>query len=441
MRRRAVPFDSTYGSMGAPARKLPRNVRVAELVIPDPTPTPRPVVADVASARGPASGRRRIPAMRRRRVRVSLALVALAALVFVAASVRDVKGLKSLPARAVGALGDFIRDAKGQIEDAVSDEKKPAKDEPAPAPAPPVAAPIKINRFGFHPVPGPGMEWFPSTFQTTDGAYDLIIHFHGNPDVVKESVEVANINAVLVTLNIGLGSGTYESFFKKPQQYEKLLAEIDRGLRLRGVETPHLRRVALAGWSAGYGSISSILATREKTDPLDAILIFDGVHCSWEGGSSAQLGGIISSSSQLTPELLAAHASGAIQTSQLGPFLRAAEDAVEGKIYFGFTHSEIDPMSYASTTRTSNYLLEQVGATRVPLDPVADAPPYIELQSMESIVDKKKAQRMVPLTEARKGSFHVIGYQGTTPEHHNAHLFEMSQLLYVELRERWSHLP
>lgn len=416
------------------------------VVIPDPTPTPRPVVRDLdgveaISTRTPTS-RRRVPALKRRRVRLSVAILGVALAVFVAASVGDVKGLKSLPARAVGAIGDFIKNAKTQIQEVVADEKKPAAAPPRPAPEPPPPPkPIEINRFGFHPVPGPGMEWFPKTFQTTDGAYDLIIHFHGNPDVVKESVEVANLNAVLVTLNIGLGSGTYESFFKKPRQYEKLLAEIDRGLRLRGVETPRLRRVALAGWSAGYGSISSILATREKTDPLDAILIFDGVHCSWEGGSSAQLGGIISSSSQLTPELLAAHASGNIQTSQLGPFVRAAQDAVDGKIYFGFTHSEIDPMSYASTTRTSNYLLEQCGMTRTALDPVVDAPPYIELTSMESIVDKKKAQKMVPLTEARKGSFHVIGYQGTTPEHHNAHLFEMSQLLYVELFKRWSTIP
>lgn len=379
--------------------------------------------------------------MRRKRVRISVALIAIAAAVFLVASVGDVKGLKSLPARAMGALGDFLKNAKGQIEEAVADDKKPSILEAAKVEAPPPALPIKINRDWFEPVPGPGMEWFPSTFETTDGSYDLIIHFHGNPEVVKESVEVAKINAVLVTLNIGIGSGTYESFFKKPQQYEKLLAAIDRGVKARGVENPRLRRVALTSWSAGYGAISSILATREKTDPLDAILTFDGVHCSWEGGSSAQLGGIISSSAQLSPELLAAHTSGAIQRSQLAPFLRAASDAVDGKLFFGFTHSEIDPMSYASTTRTSNYLLDELGISRTPLDPVADAPPYVELQSMETIVDKKKAQKMVPLTEARKGSLHVIGYQGTSPEHHNAHLFEMSQLLYVELRDRWSVLP
>lgn len=386
--------------------------------------------------------------MRRKRVRISVALIAVAAAVFLVASIGDVKGLKSLPARALGAVGDFLKNAKGQIEEAVADDRASPLDAAAlrgslvaPAKAEEPATPIKINHDWFEPVPGPGMEWFPSTFETTDGSYDLIIHFHGNPEVVKESVEVAKLNAVLVTLNIGIGSGTYESFFKKPQQYEKLLAAIDRGVKNRGVESPRLRRVALTSWSAGYGAISSILTTREKTDPLDAILTFDGVHCSWEGGSSAQLGGIISNSAQLTPELLAAHASGAIQRSQLAPFVAAASDAVDGKIFFGFTHSEIDPMSYASTTRTSNYLLDELGISRSPLDRVTDAPPYVELQSMETIVDKKKAQKMVPLTEARKGSLHVIGYEGTTPEHHNAHLFEMSQLLYVELFKRWATIP
>jgi len=280
----------------------------------------------------------------------------------------------------------------------------------------------------------------PSTFETSDGSYDLLIHFHGNTAVVKESVEVAKLNAAVAIINVGVGSGPYEEYYAQPGTYEELLAAIDHGLRQRGVTNAHVRRVALSAWSAGYGAISTILHVRKKSDPLDAILLLDGIHCSWEGANSAvyAAAGGGADPTNMNPELAAARASGAINTRQLGPFLDAAKEAADGHIYFGITHSDIDPITYVSTTLTSNYLVKAVGAENEPLDPDHDAPHYVELESMANAVDHSKEKTMEPTSEARKGCFHVIGYKGETQEHHMAHLFEMSQTLLPELVERWS---
>ena len=51
---------------------------------------------------------------------------------------------------------------------------------------------------------------------------------------------------------------------------------------------------------------------------------------------------------------------------------------------------------------------------------------------------KKLEKTMEPISEAHKGSFHVIGYKWETPEHHMEHLFQMGSTLLPELVARWS---
>ncbi len=274
------------------------------------------------------------------------------------------------------------------------------------------AAKQQINREGHVSIPG-GILVLPSTFvPDADGAYDLMIHFHGNTAVVKESAEVAKLNAAVAIVNLGIGSAPYEEYYAVPGTYEELLASVQRGLESRGVANAHLRRVALSGWSAGYGAISTILQVRKKTEDLDAILIFDGIHCGWEGG--------------------------ALNARQMHVWVDAAKSAANDEIYFGITHSSIDPRAYASTTATSSYLLDAVGATREPRDPAKDSPPYLELASMNGAIAKKLEKTMDPISEAHKGSFHVTGYVGELPEHHMEHLFQMGATLLPELVARWS---
>lgn len=318
-----------------------------------------------------------------------------------------------------------------------------AQGAPAPVeqPAPPAETrtPIAFDRTGHVSVPN-GYFVFPPTFQTYDGSYDVLIHFHGNPNVVAESAEVAKLDAVVVMIN-GAGKGGYEAVYgDRPGTYEDLLAAIDKGLASRGIPNPHVRRIALTSWSAGYGAITTILSRRKGTDPLDAIALFDGIHASWESGNSRSFAtnGVVQDSSQLTPQLLEARGKAAINQMQMKAFVDAARDATEGKLYFGIAHTEIDPMAYASCTIATDFILGKLGLERHPLDPIDDAPPWVMLKAMETIYDPARLHQLIPLTEVRAGAFHVIGYSGATPDHHSVQLFEMSQTLLPEIAARWA---
>ena len=122
---------------------------------------------------------------------------------------------------------------------------------------------------------------------------------------------------------------------------------------------------------------------------------------------------------------------------QLKPFADAAERAKNGEIYFGITHSAIDPKTYASTSATADYLVNSVGASWVARDAQKDAPNYLRLESMKGAVPPRLEKTMEPTREARIGSFHVLGYRGETKEHHMAHLFQMGATLLPELVARW----
>lgn len=414
--------------VSATRRALPRNVRkatftarvgqrVAETRTPRKTetrattPTPAPVELDVApkvEAEDKAPSLTEVLASTRPPRSLWLALLVIAVLGAVVLK-RALSGLQ-LEQSDVFAFAhspkEWAPKTLGFIDDLVSQRETAP---PAPTETGPKEVPLR--RDGHVSIPG-GILVFPSSFHPkADGSYDLLIHFHGNTRVVKESAEVANLDAAVAIVNLGIGSAPYEEYYAVPGTYEDLLASIDTGLKRRGLPNPHVEHIALSGWSAGYGSISTILQVRRGKDPLDAILILDGIHAGWEAG--------------------------ALNNRQLKPFADAAERAKKGEIYFGITHSAIDPKTYASTTATADYLLASVGGTWVTRDAERDAPPYLRLESMKGAVPPRLEKTMEPTREARVGSFHVIGYRGETKEHHMAHLFQMGATLLPELVARW----
>ena len=46
-------------------------------------------------------------------------------------------------------------------------------------------------------------------FASADGIYDVVFHFHGNTELVEQSLAYARIGAVFVPQNLGVGSGPY----------------------------------------------------------------------------------------------------------------------------------------------------------------------------------------------------------------------------------------
>jgi hypothetical protein len=281
----------------------------------------------------------------------------------------------------------------------------------APTP-PPGRADAALRRARHTSIRG-GVLYIPKTFASPDGSYDLLLHFHGNTKVVLESAEVAKLNAVVAIVNLGIGSRLYEDAYQIPGSYEKLLAQIQRRVKQRGLEHAHLRRVALSSWSAGYGALGTILRLRKGEEALDAVMVLDGIHGHFRREDPSRIDGL-----------------------PLTPFVDLAERAKNGELLFTITHSHIDPRAYASTETTASYLLEQVGGKRYPRYP--GKPPEVFLQSAVGAVAKSKEKSMRLTSEARLGQFHVRGYAGETPEHHMAHLLQMGATVLPELTQRWA---
>jgi len=404
------------------ARRWHREVRQAAPVDPialmqetaceiDPTPTPRPVTVDVLGAAEPvrpALGRFAPHGHAPRRRRMA---VAVAAMLLFVAGVLTFRGAPRAGAEPPALAARVTEPAP--VVDA------PAIDPPAAEPAPVLPAGPRadahIHRDWYGHVPG-GVVFLPTTFESADGSYDLYLHFHGNTRVVLESAEHAGLDAVVAVINLGVNSAPYTDAFEVPGSWERLLESVDRAVAERGLERPRLRRLAIGSWSGGYGAVSRMFETgRAALAKLDAVLVLDGIHC-----------GFLDENPK------------ALNVRIISPFLDAAKRAAEGKILFSITHSEIDPVGYAGTHLTADYLLDAVHGHRgAPGAP----PPHLRLRAAAGAVSRKLEKWMEPTSDSTVGTFHVRGYRGSTPEHHMAHLLQMGATVMPELVERWSKKP
>ncbi len=283
------------------------------------------------------------------------------------------------------------------------------------APAPSVAerADAALVRERRSPLAG-GLFTLPAAFSSQDGAYDLVIHFHGNTELVEESFELSGLNAAVVILNLGNGSGPYEDRFANPLSLPDVLGRAQATLEKRGLAHPHLRRLALSAWSAGYGAVLKVLDQPALAEKVDAVLLLDGIHVGYQPQGK---------------ELL---------LDRLAPFERFAREAVAGRRLFSFTHSNIAPMGpmghYAGTHVTTAALLRAVGVTR---SPGGEAPTAPALHTIEGVIAKKKLVPLSPESFAEQGGLHVRGYAGELPEDHIAHLVHMAATVLPDLAAWW----
>jgi hypothetical protein len=281
----------------------------------------------------------------------------------------------------------------------------------APAAEKPVAeaADRNFTRQGRSPVAG-GLLIVPSSFSSSDGAFDVVFHFHGNTDLVEESIGAAKLNAVLVIYNLGIGSGPYEDKFMQPGLFPEILERVKTTMGKRGLENPQIRRVALMAWSAGYGAVARTLE-QQNASIVDAVILMDGMHASF------MLDGVT------------------LDPLRIKVWSDWARQAVDGKKLFTITHSDIVPGTYAGVRATTDAVLKEVGVTRTKggVEPVMPA-----MTSLEGVVSKSKLKPLKPDTEARQGKLIVRGYTGETPEDHMSHLMQMSTTVLPDLIEHWS---
>jgi hypothetical protein len=261
----------------------------------------------------------------------------------------------------------------------------------------------------------------------------LLIHFHGAPWLIEQHIAAHLPKTALVTVQLGAGSSVYRRPFEQPDLFSNLLREAAAEL--------HLRRgwssITLSGFSAGYGAVREILRHRDSFALVNNVLLLDGMHTSY------------------MPEGKPLADGGAIDPAGLDSFIAFAKEAVAGRKSFVFTHSEIFPGTYASTTECADFLLAQLN---LQLANLPHATTKLKREKSKSSPDdpnrgvgkvkpqfgnlnlKRRPQLrqgplgMQQLSAVDAGRFHVRGYAGNTAPDHIDHLQAMPAWFGLLLR-------
>jgi len=244
--------------------------------------------------------------------------------------------------------------------------------------------------------PGSRVISLPSGCRSVSKPYDLVVHFHGAPPVMEAAFEHAGIDGALVVYNLGLGSGAYEDPYSVPNSYDHMLESVRLAVRELCPLAAQPKRVALSGWSAGYGAILHIIDRAKDAARVDAVLLADGMHVGFEPVGFRKVSAL-----------------------SMAPFTLFADEAIAGKKLFAITHSTIQT-PYASTTETAEFLLDTEG---LPVD-------------RQEVPGPRPG--MMRTSRADHEGFHMLGFAGEDKAAHCDHLFAFGELLLTPLRERWS---
>jgi hypothetical protein len=244
--------------------------------------------------------------------------------------------------------------------------------------------------------PGSRVVSLPFGCRSVSKPYDLVVHFHGAPAVMETAFEHSGIDGALVIYNLGIGSGAYETPYSEPASYDRMLESVRVAVRELCPTAAAPKRVALSGWSAGYGAILHIIDRAKDAARVDAVLLADGMHVGFEPEGNRKVSAL-----------------------SMAPFTLFADEAIAGHKLFAITHSSIQT-PYASTTETSEFLLDAEG---LPVD-------------RREVPGPRPG--MIQTSRADAEGFHLRGYSGADKAAHCDHLFAFGELLFTPLHERWS---
>lgn len=230
----------------------------------------------------------------------------------------------------------------------------------------------------------------------TPGDRSLLIHFMGSDHVPLDAVAKTRLHDVLAVVNLGSGSSVFERPFREAVTFPSLIEAVANaaGEELGGAI--RFERIDVSAFSAGYGAVRAILS--QHPDSIHGLLLLDALHTGYVPNGTAMSEG------------------GRLDTTLLDPFVRFAERAVACEKTFLFTHSEVFPGTFASTTETSDYLLDVLGLGRQP-------------------VLKWGPVGMQQLSESAAGGFLVVGFAGNSAPDHVDHLHGMSDFLRLLHRD------
>lgn len=197
----------------------------------------------------------------------------------------------------------------------------------------------------------------------------LVIHFHGSPWLPEWAVRRRFPQAAVLTVNLNGASDVYDQTFAGERRYEAVLREAG------------FARATLSSFSAGYGAVRAILRHRPNWARVEGVILADSLHAGY--GTEA---------------------------ADLEPFVAYMREAARGRGQMLVTHSEVFPGTYASTTETADFLLQQ-------------------LQVRRRALLKWGALGMQQLSEVRVGGFQMLGFAGNSAPDHADHLYALEAWL------------
>lgn len=221
------------------------------------------------------------------------------------------------------------------------------------------------------------------------GPLDLLVHFHGAPPVAEYAAVAADPPCAVAAVHLGAGSAVYAEPFAKVDLYDHLLEAI--GQRL---DAPP-KATYISGFSAGYGAVGAILG--HGVQPA-GVLLLDGMHT-----------GYIPPNTPLAQD-------GCIDDAPLEVFADWARHALKGQGRFLFTHSEVFPGTYASTTECADWLVERLGLARRPV--LRWGP--LGMQQLSAVGALGDRSRLA-----------IIGFAGNTAPDHMDHLHGLYRFLQI----------
>jgi hypothetical protein len=230
-----------------------------------------------------------------------------------------------------------------------------------------------------------------------DGGFDVMFHFHGG-HVSDTEWRNTGLNAAIVVITLGQGSGIYSEAFADPDRLGRILDELTQNvgrITRRGV---HVRRVGLLSWSAGYGATQRILTQSRYDSLVDAVVLLDGLHADYADRRTHK-----------------------VDVRMIDPFIRFAREATKGQKQMVITFSSIETTGYASSREVTLSLLDAVG---------------VEPQTRDQLA--WKGMRMI--LEAHEGELWVRGFAGEDTMDHTEHLQLTEEMVRRHIVTRWTRL-
>ena len=276
-----------------------------------------------------------------------------------------------------------------------------------------LAAPIAFDRwrglsFGTYLAPQ-------SDFVSDDGGVDVVFHFHAG-QMAEKQLKESGVNAVFVSCGFGIGSGVYAKQLASPERFERMLAEVVKNLEKdTGKKGLHVRKLALASWSAGFAAVGKILGVDRYYAMVDTVILNDSLHSQYTGPNPKTAG------------FSTLRGAERVDLKMIATFVRFAKEAASerGTKSMTITHSAIVPPDYASSAEATQALLAAIDVPSTNTKPEDEAPSSVW-------------RGMTLSKQADSGNLHVRGFRGRGPRDHFEHLYLIGEVLRSSVVPRWN---